>query len=108
MKEWTVQISRYSLAQNEVGKLLDEEPIRRVHDNPVAALLDLEQAIEHDEGSGPLIGQSFVIITPEAHHLPLDAVYTATFNVDPVRHSNKLNTYPALRKAARKLKKKLD
>jgi hypothetical protein len=104
MKEWTVQISFYSMAKNEVGNPADKEPIRRVYTDPILALLDLDKSIDSDEYEHQEIGCRKLIVSPEGREMAFDGAYTEIFKVAPVFHDNKLNTYPELKKAARKIK----
>ena len=101
-KKWTVSISFMSLAEGEVGGPCNKKPIRREHNNPVEALLDLEKSIETNEGDDNLIAGHKVIITPDNRSLAFDTAYTEVFGVLPVHRDNKENLYPALRKAAKK------
>ena len=104
---WTVEVGAYSLKKNEVGKTLPVPDISRAHANPIDALLDLEQAINIGEGHKPgcAWGCTYAIVAPDGRHLAFNAAYREVFGCAYVRHDNKDNAYPELRKAERKRKK---
>jgi len=104
---WTVEIGAYSLKRNEVGKMLPVPSISRAHADAVDALLDLEQAIDNSEGHEPGLcwGCTYAIVSPDGKHLALNAAYRKVFGCNHIRHDNKDDAYPELRKAERKKKK---
>ena len=104
--KWIVEISCYSLAKGMVGEPVDKTPIIREHDDPISALIDLDNAIDNNEGDiEPLIAPKYLIITPDGRKLPLNAAYEEIFKVKPIAPDNRAYSYPELRKAERKLKK---
>lgn len=100
---FTVKIAMYSLAAGKVGKPTGRPPVLRPYETAEAALRDLNDAIDRNEGAYPGEGQSVCIVMPDGRELAFDAAYTETFGEAPVKQDNMGNLYPRL---ARKRKVK--
>lgn len=56
----------------------------REHDDPVAAMKDLNAAIDRDEGyGGPGVGTQYMIEVPDGCELPLNDMYYRTYGAYP-------------------------
>lgn len=100
---WKVAIGAYSLKQGEIGKVLPEPDIQRVHEKGEDALLDLEQAIDKGEGHmrGWPMGCTYRVIDPSGKSLSFNQAYLVVFGEDHVSEDNKPDKYPHLRKWAK-------
>lgn len=88
-------IQEYSLAKNEVGKLIGE-PIITPYKNGTEALLALDKEMNSRSKLGS--GFFYFIQFEDGRKLAFDGAYRLIFGKSPIYRDNKSTLYPELQK----------